>query len=173
MTMNTRGLLLGLAASLFLGMAPHAYAQQATELGTFSSWTAWKATDASGLICYISAEPSSSDPAGAKRDPIHFMIIHRKALGTKNEVQTIIGYPFNTTNAGASAAIDGKAYPMLTEGSAAWLASTADEAGFVSAFKGGTKLSVKGTSQRGTNTTDTYSLSGATAAVNAIDAACK
>jgi hypothetical protein len=34
-------------------------------------------------------------------------------------------------------------------------------------------MTVRGTSQRGTNTVDTYSLSGATAAVNAIDAACK
>lgn len=173
MTTKTRVLVLGLAIGGFLAMAPHAYAQQATELGTFSTWTAWKATDASGLICYISAEPSSSEPAGANRDPIHFLIIHRKALGTKNEVQTIVGYPYNSTSAGASAAIDGKSYPMLTEGSAAWLASTADEAGFVAAFKNGSKLVVKGTSQRGTNTADTYSLSGATAAVNAIDAACK
>jgi hypothetical protein len=31
---------------------------------------------------------------------------------------------------------------------------------------------VRGTSTRGTNTTDTYSLSGVTAAMDAIDAAC-
>ncbi|MEO5808095.1 invasion associated locus B family protein [Devosia sp.] len=173
MTTKTRGLVFGLAVGCFILVAPQAFAQEATELGTFNAWTAWKATDASGQICYISAEPQSSDPAGANRDPIHFMIIHRKSLGTKNEVQTIVGYPFNATAAGASAAVDSKSYPMLTEGSAAWLASTADESAFVTAFKGGTKLTVKGTSQRGTKTTDTYSLSGATAAMNAIDAACK
>jgi hypothetical protein len=152
-----------------------AQAQQAaaaTELGTFNAWTAWKANDASGMICYISAAPQSSEPAGANRDPIHFMIIHRKGMGTKNEVQTIIGYPYNATDAKASAAIDGKVYPMVVEGSAGWLASTGDEGGFVAAFKAGTSLVVKGTSQRGTNTSDTYSLSGATAAMKAIDAAC-
>src|SRR5690606_40093729 len=109
----------------------------------------------------------------ANHAPSHFMIIHRKGMRTKNEVQSIIGYPFNPTNANASATVDGKAYPMVTEGSAAWLASTGDESGFVQAFKAGNSLVVKGTSQRGTNTTDTYSLSGATAAINAIDAACK
>ncbi len=62
--------------------------------------------------------------------------------------------------------------PMVTEGAAAWLASTGDEGGFVQAFKAGSNLQIKGTSQRGTNTTDSYSLSGATAAMNAIDAAC-
>jgi hypothetical protein len=170
---KTGGLVLGLAVAALMTLAPTVQAQQAaTELGTFNAWTAWKATDASGMICYISAAPQASEPAGANRDPIHFMIIHRKGMGTKNEVQTIIGYPYNASDAKASASVDGKTYPMVVEGSAGWLASTGDEGGFVTAFKAGTKLVVKGTSQRGTNTSDTYSLSGATAAMKAIDAAC-
>jgi len=170
---KTGGLVFGLAASAIMAFAIPAQAQQATQLGSFNAWSAWQATDASGSICYISAQPQKSEPAGVNRDPIHFMIIHRKGLGTKNEVQTLIGYPFNATAAGASASVDGKSYPMVTEGSAAWLASTGDEAGFVTAFKGGTQMVVRGTSQRGTNTVDTYSLSGATAAMNAIDTACQ
>jgi hypothetical protein len=173
MTTKTGGLIFGLAVGAIMALAPAAQAQQATELGTFNAWTAWQATDASGTICYISATPQKSEPAGVNRDPIHFMIIHRKGMGTKNEVQTIIGYPYNTTNAKASAAVDGKSYPMVTEGAAAWLASTGDEGGFVQAFKAGSNLVVKGTSQRGTDTTDSYSLSGATAAMNAIDGACE
>ena len=173
MTTKTGGLVLGLAVAASMALAPGAQAQQAaTELGTFNAWSAWTATDASGKICYISAAPQASEPNGANRDPIHFMIIHRKGMGTKNEVQTIIGYPYNSSDAKASAAIDGKVYPMVVEGSAGWLASTGDEGGFVAAFKAGSNLVVKGTSQRGTNTTDTYSLSGATAAMKAIDAAC-
>ncbi|MCS6761943.1 MAG: invasion associated locus B family protein [Candidatus Devosia symbiotica] len=173
MTRKTTSLVVGLAVSAVVALTPAAQGQQATELGTFNAWTAWQATDASGLICYVSAAPQASEPAGANRDPIHFMIIHRKGMGTKNEVQTIIGYPYNTIDAKASASIDGKSYPMVAEGSAAWLASTSDESGFVQAFKAGRKLIVKGTSQRGTDTSDSYSLSGATAAMNAIDAACK
>src|SRR5690606_6683019 len=123
MTTKTGGLAFGLAVGAIMALSSAAQAQQATELGTFNAWTAWQATDASGMICYVSATPQKSEPAGANRDPIHFMIIHRKGMGTKNEVQTIIGYPFNTTDAKASATVDGKAYPMVTEGSAAWLAS--------------------------------------------------
>jgi hypothetical protein len=173
MTNKTGALAVGLAVGAVMAFATAAQAQQATELGTFNSWTAWQANDASGVMCYISATPTKSEPAGANRDPIHFMIIHRKGLGTKNEVQTLIGYPYNTSNANASVAVDGRSYPMVTEGSAAWLASTGDEAGFVTAFKAGSQMLVRGTSQRGTATTDTYSLSGATAAMNAIDSACK
>jgi hypothetical protein len=157
--------------ALGAGMLP-AVAQQAQNLGTFKSWTAWKGTDANGEMCYISSQPQSTAPDGVKRSPIHFLVIHRKGLGTKNEVQTLIGYPFNTSNSNASASIDGKSFPMVTEGEAAWLASSADEPNFVAALKAGSTLIVKGTSQRGTNTTDTYDLGGVTAAMTEIDRAC-
>ena len=158
------------AGAIALG-AGAAGAQEAKSLGSFNDWTAWQGTDANGVICYISAQPQDSEPKNVNRDPIYFLVIHRKGLGTKNEVQTLIGYPFNA-NPDASAAVDGKAYPMVTEGSAAWLASAGDEGGFVSAMKAGAKLIVKGLSSRGTHTTDTYSLSGVTAAMQAIDKAC-
>lgn len=164
----------GLLAALPLSGAN---AQEIKQLGTFKSWTAWTGTDANGVMCYISAEPESWGPkeingAPVKRSPIHFLVINRKGLGTRNEVQTLAGYPFHPTKANVSAAIDGKAYPMLTEGEAAWLAVEADEPGFVEAMKGGTKLVVKGTSQKGNNLSDTYNLSGVTAALKEIDKAC-
>lgn len=172
MTNTLRSLLLGLGA-LAMGLAAQpALAQQAKNLGTFKSWTAWQGVDANGTICYISGQPSNSEPKNVNRDPIHFLVIHRKGIGVKNEVQTLIGYPFNASSANASATVDGKVFPMVTEGSAAWLASTGDEGPFVSALKAGTTLVVKGTSQRGTNTVDTYSLSGVTAAMGEIDKAC-
>jgi hypothetical protein len=173
MTSHRLGLTSALVMVFAIGAAiAPAYAQSMQNLGTFKNWTAWKGTDANGEMCYISAAPQSTAPEGVKRSPIHFLIIHRKGLGTKNEVQTLIGYPFNSSNSNASAAIDGKAYPMVTEGEAAWLASTGDEPTFVEALKAGTTLVVKGTSQRGTNTTDTYDLGGVTAAMAEIDKAC-
>lgn len=153
------------------------YAQEIKQLGTFKSWTAWTGTDANGVMCYISAEPDAWTPkevngAPVKRSPIHFLVINRKGLGTRNEVQTLVGYPFHPTKSNVSASIDGKTYPMLTEGEAAWLAVEKDEPGFVDAMKGGTKLVVKGTSQKGNNMVDTYSLAGVTAALKEIDKAC-
>jgi hypothetical protein len=142
-----------------------------TSVGTFNSWTAWTARDSTGLICYVSSEPSGSLPKGVNRDPIHFLVVDRKGLGTRNEVQTLIGYPIRKGSK-PSASIDGKTYPMIPDGSGAWLASAADEPGFVAAMKNGRSLVVKGTSERGTDTTDTYSLSGATAALEAANKAC-
>ncbi len=173
MTTKTGGLVFGLAVATVMALAPAAQAQQATELGTFNAWSAYTASDQSGQLCFIIGEPQSSEPAGANRDPIKFLIVHRKGMGSKNEVQTQIGYPYNSSDAKAAVAVDGKSYVMAARGSTAWLASSSDEPAFVSAFKAGSQMVVRGTSQRGTNTVDTYSLSGATAAMNAIDAACQ
>ncbi|HVX73439.1 MAG: invasion associated locus B family protein [Devosia sp.] len=120
--------------------------------------------------------PDGSAAKDAKGNPVF-----RKV---RNEVQTLIGYPMQPTSASFthSADIDGKAWPMksipddpstaIKDDEAAWLASMDDEPGFVAALKKGSKLVVHGTSSRGTKTTDTYSLSGVTAAMDAIDKAC-
>lgn len=181
MTILPRALISCLVAASLMAagaLAPPAMAQdaKASNLGSFKAWTAWKGTDTSGVICYISAEPQSSEPKEVNgkpinRDPAHFLVIHRKGLGTRNEVQTLIGYPFSKDKK-PTAVIDGKAYAMLPENQAAWLASEADEDGFVGAMKAGTTLVVKGTSLKGTETTDTYTLAGVTAAMAAIDKAC-
>lgn len=167
--------LLGLLA-VMAAIQPAA-AQEIKQLGTFKSWTAWTGSDQDGAMCYISAEPDDWGPkevSGRKvnRSPIHFLVINRKGLGTRNEVQTLVGYPFSTTNPGVSASVDGKTYPMVTEGEAAWLAVEADEASFVEAMKAGTKMVIKGTSSKGNVLSDTYSLSGVTAALTEIGKAC-
>ncbi len=168
----SRRIIASLAILALAAPAAPALAQgQAEQLGTFNSWTAWRSSDANGVICYISARPDTSESQGRRRGPISFLIIHRKGLGTKNEVQTLIGYTF-AKDGRHTAAVDGKAYPMLAEAEAAWLASAADEPDFVTAMKKGTTLVVKGTSDRGTPTTDTYSLRGVTAAMTEIDRAC-
>lgn len=178
MKSTTLGLVTGLATLglMAMNMTPALAATDAgsapVSLGVFNAWTAWKGADTNGEMCYISSDPTTSLPAGVNRDPVHFLVINRIALGTTNEVQTLIGYPFKTDGT-PTATIDGKSYPMVSDGSAAWLASTGDEPGFVTALKAGSTLVVKGTSQRGTDTTDTYSLSGATAAWNEIEKSCK
>ena len=54
----------------------------------------------------------------------------------------------------------------------AWLDNETRQGALVNAMKRGNELVFKGTSERGTLTTDSYSLKGATAAMKAIDKAC-
>lgn len=164
------------AGTIFLGLTLLAVlatpAKAATNLGTFTNWTAWEDADPAGKICYISAKPADWQPRNVTRDPIHFLVTHQKGSKVHNEVSTIIGYPFNTT-INATATIDGKSYDMITDKSHAWLAAEANNIIFVAAMKAGSELVMVGTSKRGTRTTDTYSLKGVTAAMAKIDAACK
>ena len=156
-------------AALMLGASVQAGAA-ATNVGTFDFWTVWSDTEGGSRICYISSTPQDSQPTNVNRGAIHFIVTKRP--GNANEISTLIGYPFHDTNANASATIDGRNYPMVTENNAAWLASLEDEATFVAGMRAGSTLVVRGTSQRGTNTTDTYSLRGVTAALNRLNQEC-
>lgn len=160
-----------------MAAASGALAQDATKLGTFNQWTAWQSSDASGRICYISSDPQQMAPTNVDHGEVHFFVIHRKGLGTRNEVQALMGYNLEVGTY-PEANIDGQTSPMVVDGKAAWLTNPAGttiesvESRFVAAMKGGREMVVKATSQRGTNTSYTYSLSGVTAAMGAIDKAC-
>ena len=55
----------------------------------------------------------------------------------------------------------------------AWVKENADEVRLVEAMRRGSRLIVTGTSTRGTDTRDSYSLSGVSAALDKIHAECK
>ena len=145
-------------------------AMAATNLGTFDYWTAWSDSDSGGKICYVSSTPQTMEPTNVNRGEIHFIVTIRPT--NRNEVATIVGYPIHETDADASASVDGRAYPMVTQGESGWLASIEDEPGFVGAMRAGSNMVVRATSQRGTNTVDTYSLRGVTAALNKANEEC-
>lgn len=171
-----QALLAGGVAVAAMG-APGALAQEAQRLGNFQFWSAWKGQDANGAICYVSSNPQEMLPTNVDHGSINFLIVHRKGLGTKNEVQSVMGYNLEE-GSNPTVTVDGKRYVMVTEGSAAWLASPPDteiatvESQFVADAKAGATMVVKARSQRGTDTTYTYSLNGITAAMEAIDKAC-
>ncbi|MEO9169257.1 MAG: invasion associated locus B family protein, partial [Aestuariivirga sp.] len=66
-----------------------------------------------------------------------------------------------------------KAFELYTNGDTAWAAAADVEASIVRAMKAAKILSVNGTSVRGTQTTDFYSMAGFDKALGKIDAACR
>jgi hypothetical protein len=64
-------------------------------------------------------------------------------------------------------------YQLYTNGDGAWAESGDLDKRIVEAMKNGKTMSVSGVSWRGTQTSDRYSLSGVTAAMNKIDSMCK
>jgi Invasion associated locus B (IalB) protein len=141
--------------------------------GSFGDWEAYHYTSADSIVCYVYSTPKKSEsPRKVKRDPIYFMITNWPGRKIKGQISTIIGYPFKEDSV-VRLAIDAQSYDLYTNGDTAWADQPETEAQIVKALKTGGSLTVKGTSWKGTETTDTYSLSGLTAAMNKIDTSCK
>lgn len=169
--MNTNIMLLA-ALVLTLGVNT-ATAQTPSKIGTFRDWTAYSLAlgEKKGKLCYAAATPKTSLPTGLNRDPTYFMISTRPAENVANEVNIIIGYPFKDDSK-VAVEVDTQKFNLFTKEDGAWVESAAEELALIGALKRGSQLVVKGTSRRGTNTTDTYSLAGITAALDAVVKGC-
>ncbi len=66
-----------------------------------------------------------------------------------------------------------KDFVLYPVGELAWTDKAETERAIITAMKAGKAMTVKGVSQRDTETVDTYPLAGFTAALGAIDSACK
>lgn len=141
-------------------------------LGSFRDWDTFKITNDRGQKqCYMISTPTKSGPKGANRGSIYLTITHIPHLKRKNEVNTIIGYPFRNGSE-ATIRVGRRSLKMFTSGDGAWLSTPKQDLEMINIMKKGSSVLVQGTSRRGTNTNDTYSLMGFTAAYNTITKAC-
>lgn len=161
--------ILALAAALSLA-APAAHAQK--QLGSYKAWDAYTHVDGGNKICYIVSAPSQSAPKNVRRGDIYFMVTHRPAESVTDEIYVNIGYPIKS-GAPVDVMVGSQRFTMVTEGGDAWTPDAQTDGKLVKSMIRGRNLVVKGVSQRGTKTTDTFSLLGFTAAHKAITSACK
>jgi hypothetical protein len=147
-------------------------AQEPTLLGEFGDWAAYTYTSGQGKVCYAVSIPKTSEPTGLNRDPVFFLISHFPKQGVRNEISTIIGYPFRKEST-AQLTIGDRTFDLFTSGDGAWADSAAKDREIVDALKKGSDMDLHGTSWRGTSTKDNYSLQGVSAAVEKIDETCK
>src|SRR5262245_51580480 len=147
---------------------------QPTLLGQYGDWGAYTASPGGNKVCFVLAKPKTTktEPEGRKRDPSYVFVSTRPAEKVKNEVSVIIGYPFKT-NSDATAEIGTAKFAMYTHNDGAWIKNVAEEARMVDTMRKGADLTVKGTSGRGTQSTDQYSLKGLAQALDKIEQECK
>ena len=153
-----------------------AAAQAPTSIGAFKSWNAYVSNDdANGKTCFAASQPTNSkySQSISNRGDTFFMITTIPTKSIRNEASTIIGFPFKA-GSDVTANVDGTDFKMFfndAAGETAW--SVPDtEPTLIDAMKKGTKLTVSSTSGRGTDVADTYSLSGVTAALDAVTKEC-
>ncbi len=164
-----------LVLALLLGAVPASAADQPTLLGASKDWTAYQANSPDGKVCYALSKPISVIPKKAARDPIYVIISVWPGRNVKDELQVVPGYPYKEGEP-VYAQVGSTRTEFFTrnEGNAgsAWVKEVADESALVAAMRGGSRLTVTGVSKRGTKTTDTYSLSGITTAIDRAHSAC-
>lgn len=92
------------------------------------------------------------------------MVFYRPSAGAKGQVAFTGGYPFREGST-VNLNISGNQFELFVEGEWAWPASVEDDAKIIVAMKRGAEAVLTGVSGRGTQTQDTFSLLGFTAAV--------
>ena len=150
-------------------------AEEATLLGQFGDWGAYKAKPNGKEVCFALSKPTKgvTDPPGRNRDQAYAFISTRPSEKVKNEVSVIVGYP-QKAGYDAEATIDGSAkFTLYTQDDGAWVKNAAQEAQMVATMRKGAELVIVSESSRGTKTTDTYSLKGISDALDKVAADCK
>jgi invasion protein IalB len=165
-----------LFAGALLASTNWAAAQAPTSIGTFSVWNAYVSNDPGGKVCFAASQPQSSKYSRtvSSRGDTYFMVTTIPSKSIKNEASTIVGYPFKASS-DVTVDVDGAKFKMFfndATGETSW-AVPDQEAALIEAMKKGSKMTISSTSSRGTDVTDNYSLSGITAALDAIAKECQ
>jgi len=137
-------------------------------LGKFGDWQALARDDGGAKVCYAATLPKKSVGDYTRRGDVFLVVSHRPSDKMTGIVSFEAGYPY-AKNSKITATIGGKGYPMFPDGE---LAFAFEDKPLVDAMIRGADMVVTGTSSRGTLTTDTFSLTGFTAALNAASKAC-
>jgi hypothetical protein len=145
-------------------------------LGQYGDWGAYTASPGGKKICFALAKPGVSEttPPGRPRNPAYMFISTRPAEKPPviNEVSIVVGYPFKPGSE-ATADIGPTNYALYTQQDGAWIKNGTEEARMIEAMRAGQSVVVKGTSAKGTQSTDTYSLKGLTQALDRTGQECK
>ncbi|WP_170433920.1 invasion associated locus B family protein [Ruegeria arenilitoris] len=160
------------------GMATTAIAQQATSTNRVSAQTDWSVfVEDDPTECWsVSAPKETVNTRGGRvvsvrRSDILLFVFYRPNAEVKGQVTFTGGYPF-APGSTVNLEIDGSEFELFTEGEWAWPASAADDAKIVTAMKRGTEAVLTARSERGTQTKDTFSLLGFSAAIEDAEKRC-
>jgi hypothetical protein len=167
------GRTLAVAAITFSGAAALAQESQ-NRVATMTDWNVF--VEETPKECWGVSKPKETvntrdgQPVSVRRGDILLFVTFRP--GKPGEISFTGGYPF----AGGSTvevSIDGTAYQLFTDGEWAWPGSADEDAKLLAALKAGTTATLSARSGKGTQTLDTFSLRGFTAAMEDAEKRCQ
>lgn len=161
-------------ASLIAGGAL-AQDQATNRVATQTDWSVFEEKDPKECLA-VSKPVKTVNTRGGKavqvnRSDILLFVFYRPGANVKGQVSFTGGYPF-APGSTVDVKISGASYSLFTEGEWAWPATPGDDAKIIAAMKRGADAVMTARSARGTQTQDTFSLRGFTAAVDEAAKRC-
>ena len=174
MTSLARRAIMGLA---IVAWSPAAWAQDSTnQVATASDWSVF--TEESPKECWGVSAPRETvntkdgQPASVQRSEIRLFVTFRPDTGAAGEISFTGGYPFAPEST-VNMTIGETSFELFVDGEWAWPGNPADDASLLAALKRGEAAVLTARSARGTQTQDTFSLRGFTAAMAEAETRCK
>ncbi len=168
--MNTTRPILAFAFAFFLAFP--ALAQEAKLIDSFGDWEAYRESDGGKAVCYVGSQPRKSRGKYKSRGEVYVLVTHRPSEKSLGVVSIKAGYTYEQASE-VDVSIGEATFRLFTDASHAFAYDDKTDKALVKAMVRGARMVVRGTSSRGTLTTDTYSLKGFTAAFKAIGKVCK
>ena len=147
--------------------ATPAAAQSVQALGEFRDWNAYSAAEGTGQVCFAMSKPTDVSPPVDGYTQAYLYLTNRPGEGVANEVNLVAGFNF-APDQPATLTVSGKTFALFTQRDAAWLLDSTQNDDLAGALRAGSTVTIEGTSEKGILVTETFSLSGATAASRAI-----
>ena len=173
--MNFKRLVIAAGLASAVLALPAVAADTPEKLGEFKAWTAYSSGAGDSKVCYALSKPRMSEPTKVKRDAIYFLINDWPGRKAKSEPEIVPGYEYRDKSM-VTAEVGAAKFEFFTknEGTTggAWLEQQPDEERLVEAMRKSAEIMVIGTSKKGTQTRDTYSLAGLSDALDKVHAAC-
>lgn len=138
-------------------------------IAQFGDWGVY--VNKTARICFALTQPKERQPANVKRDPAYFFVTTRPADKLTNEVSINVGFPMKEDSE-VTLAASGANFVMHVKGNGLWIKNTADEPKLVDALKKEDEITLKLTPVTGPATTDRYSLTGLTQALDRVAKEC-
>lgn len=164
-----------LAAALGLAALPVLAQESTNRVATKTDWSVF--AEDNPKECWAVSTPKESvntrdgQPVSVKRSDILFFITFRPGQAG-GEVSFTGGYPF-AKDSTVDIDVGGQKFQLFTDGEWAWTRGPEDDAKLMAALKAGAEAKLTAHSGKGTQTVDSFSLKGLTAATDDAAGRCK
>ena len=166
-----------IAGLCLVALAAPALAQEesSNRVAAKTDWSVFVETDPKECWSVSSPKETVNTRDGrvvaVRRGDILLFVFYRPGAEVQGQVTFTGGYPF-AEGSTVNLDISGTEFELFTDGEWAWPATPADDAKIVTAMERGTQAVLTARSSRGTQTRDTFSLLGFTAAIEDAEKRC-